>query len=160
MKFAVGDQVVEKSKLHARTSYTVDKVVGTLGDSVLVTHYGFAFDGEINPESCFEEKPGTRGYRSSIQRYQENELCTPEEALEELRRLELAKSKIESEFEGVRDQIREKMNAAAAIVKEAGEIIKPLDKEFYDLTTECKDLYLALEDGGWSHSTMSCKYGR
>lgn len=160
MKFAVDDLVIEKERLSAKTSYSVDKVVGVLGDSILVTHYGFAFDGEINPESHWAEKPGTRGYRSSIQRFQEHELCTPEEAVIILRELETAQSKLEEEFAAVRSKVQEKLDAAACLVKEASNIIKPLDKEFFDTAQEGRELYLALKDGGWSHSTMSCKYGR
>lgn len=161
MKFSINDLVVIKTLIHPHTSYSVNRVCAILDDAYLTVGYGFAFDGEIQKDDLEDlDKPGSRHWREGIQRYQEHELFSMDEAVIELRRLENVKSKLESDFESTRPQIQERMNKAAALVKEAVGIIKPLDKEFYDLTSECKELYLALKDGGWSHSTMSCKFGR
>lgn len=161
MKFSIGDKVVEKTSLQAHSNYAVSEVVSLLGTSILIVSWGDGFDGELRRyDFLADDKPGTRHWRNGIQRVQESELLTPDEALAELKILENTKSKIEEEFGSLRDTVREKMDQAAALVKEAGALIKPLDKSFYDLTQECAELYLALDTGGWSHSTMKCKYGR
>ncbi len=162
MKFAVGDIVVDRSTLRPHTNYCVSEVVAYIGNSVITKMWGDGFGSELHKYEgdCWEFEPGSRNWKSAFSRHLESELCTPAEALVELRKLEAAKDSLEAEFTAVRDQVREKLDKAALLVKEAGDIIKPLDKEFYDMSTECKDLYLALKDGGWSHSTMSCKYGR
>lgn len=160
MRFSIGDLVVEKKDLQAHTSYNVQKVVSFLGESLLTTHYGHAFDGEVDPDTFSDNKPGSRMWRTNIIRVEEKELCTPEEAIEEIRRLESLASKMSAEFELVRDQVKLNLNQAAALVNKAAELIKPGNKEFYDLPQECSELYLSLKNGGWSHSTMVCRYGR
>lgn len=155
MKFSVGDLVVEKTDIKAHTSYNTQKVVGIFEGALLLEHHGFAFDGEIHPEE-YESEVGSRSWRESLRRFQEEELFTPDEAVEELHRLEAAKSKLAEEFDAVRDQLHAKLQQAAALVKEAGELAKAHDKEFYDLRAECMPLYKALESGGWSHSHMRC----
>jgi hypothetical protein len=159
MKFSIGDKVIEKKLVQAHTSYPVNKVVGFLDRDLLVEGWGFGFKDELT-EDDYESPRGSRGWRSGIVRYSEDELFTPEEVVSELRRLEETNSKLEEEFNAVRELIAKNMGDAARLVKQAGDLVKPTGKDFYDLTIECKDLYLALKDGGWSHSTMSCKYGR
>ncbi len=157
MKFSIDDKVIEKTAISAHTSYPVLKVVGVLGDALLVQYWGHGFDGDMQREDfLLDSKPGSRVWREGIQRYQESELFTPEEAIAKLRRLELSKSKLDIEFEAVRNQIAEKLNQAATLVKEAGSIAKPFNRDFYDLKQECMPLYRALDDGGWSHSSMRC----
>lgn len=155
MKFSIGDMVVEKEDIHPHTSYNVFKVVTILNGELLIKHYGCVFDGELSVEE-FESKPGGRCYRESFLRFQENELFTAQEADERILHLEAAKSKLENEFESVRSQIQEKLNQAAALVKEADALAKPFNKDFCILKSECGTLYHALNDGGWSHSSMRC----
>lgn len=161
MKFAIGDKVIQKSSVRAHTNYPVDIVVGFLGDAVLTMGWGDGFGSEIRHYDFYEDvKPGDRSWRSAVSRALESELLTPEEVVDELKRLEDIKSQLESEFEGVRSQVQEKMDKAAALVQEAGKLVKPTGKDFYDLTAECEKLYRALSGGGWSHSTMKCRFGR
>jgi hypothetical protein len=161
MKFAIGDKVIHKSSVRAHTNYPVDIVVGFLGDAVLTMGWGDGFGSEIRHYDFYEDvKPGDRSWRSAVSRYLESELFTPEEVVVELKKLEDTKSRLEAEFEGVRSQVQEKMEAAAALVAEASELVKPTGKDFFNLVNECKDLYRALSKGGWSHSTMTCKFGR
>jgi uncharacterized protein YhaN len=161
MKFAIGDKVVEKKHLRPHTNYPVDEVVGFLGDHVLATGWGDGFGNELRKyDFSMSGEVGSRSFRSSIQRFVESELLTPEEAIEELAKLEAEKSKLESEFEDVRASVKEKLNQAARLVKEAGDLVKPTGKDFYDLVAEGEALYKALTGGGWSHSTMKCRYGR
>ena len=161
MKFQIKDKVVPKDHLKAHTNYMVLEVVGYLDGAVLTMHWGDGFGEELHHYDFLEDtKPGDRSWRGAIQRYQEEELLTPEEALAELRKLEDKKSKLEAEFESVRNKVQEKMSQAAVFVKEASALVDPTGKDFYDLAVECKELYLALNEGGWSHSTMRCKYGR
>ena len=161
MKFNIKDKVVPKDHLKAHTNYTVLEVVGSLDGNVLTMAWGDGFGEELHHYDFLEDtKPGDRSWRGAIERYQESELFTPEEALVELRKLEAVKSKLESEFEGVRSQVQEKMKGAALLVSEAAQLVSPTGKDFYDLVSECKELYLALNEGGWSHSTMRCRYGR
>lgn len=161
MKFSIGDKVIEKTSLHAHTNYCLYEVVSHLDGALLVKFWGDGFGGELHEyKDTMEGKPGSRSWRSAIIRYQESEVCTPEEALAELKCLEETNSKLEEEFNAVRELIAKNMGDAARLVKQASDLVKPTGKDFYDLTTECKELYVALKDGGWSHSTMSCKYGR
>jgi len=161
MKFAIGDKVIQKSSVRAHTNYPVDVVVGFLEDAVLTMGWGDGFGSEIRHYDFYEDvKPGDRSWRSAVSRYQESELLTPEETLLELERLETVKSQLEKDFEGVREQVQTKMDQAALLVQEATVLVKPTGKDFYDLVQECKELYLALSKGGWSHSTMKCKFGR
>ena len=152
--------MVEKEDIQPHTSYTVKKVVGHLNGALLLEHYGFAWDGEITPEDFSEySKPGSRGWRDNIRRYQEDQLFTPDEALTEIRRLEADKSKLEKEFTGVRDLVTSKLNRAAELVDEAAALTTERGKSFYDMIQECVPLYTALKKGGWSHSTLQCKVG-
>jgi hypothetical protein len=48
MKFAVGDKVIEKSLLRARTSFPVYQVVGILDGALLAKFWGDGFDGKID----------------------------------------------------------------------------------------------------------------
>lgn len=160
-KFSIKDKVIPKDSIRAHTNYLVAEVVGELDGAVLTMMWGDGFGEELHHYDFLEDtKPGDRSWRGAVERYQESELFTPEEALIELRRLEAVKSQLETDFEGVRTQVQEKMDQAAGLVREAGVLVEPTGKDFYDLTKECKELYLALNGGGWSHSTMTCKYGR
>ncbi len=156
MKFAIGDLVVGKTGLHPHTNYSVDKVVAHLDGYLLVEYYGHAFDGEIHPMQDHLNEPGSRHWREAIQRFSEDAFFTPEEALEEIHRLEGNKSKLNEEFELIRNSIREKLSKAADLVREADAIAKPFEKDFYDLKEECMPLYRAMDNGGWSHSSMKC----
>lgn len=160
-KFNVGDKVIEKTSLRAHTNYPVKEVVAYLGDAVLAIGWGDGFGDELHRYDFMDEYgPGSRHWREGIVRLQESELLTPAEALTELRKPEVIKSQLEAEFEGVRSQVQEKMDKAAGLVKEASDLVKPTGKDFYDLTDECEALYRALSGGGWSHSTMRCRFGR
>lgn len=160
MKFDVGSLVVEKKSVRAHTSYNVQKVTAILNGALLLEHHGFGFDGEITAEDYSEyNKPGSRGWRENLQRYQEEELFTPEEALAEISRLEAVKSKLDEEFGAVRDLIAANLQQAAELVETAASLAKKCDKDFEDLIQEGGALYKALDNGGWSHSTMRCKYG-
>jgi hypothetical protein len=155
MKFSIGDQVAEKKNIQPYTSYNVLKVISILDGVLLVEHYGFVSDGEIIQED-FSFKPGSRGWRTSLQKCQEEELLTLEEAVEELHALETAQNKLSQEFDAVRNQLQAKLDQAALLVKEAGTIAGAHNKTFFELKNECMPLYLALNGGGWSHSHMQC----
>lgn len=163
MKFQIKDKVVPKDTVRAHTNYLVHQVVGFLDGHVLTKMWGDGFGGELHHYPFDDDTPvGGRNWRSAIQRYQESELLTPEEALIELRRIEAEKDKFEAEFEGVRELVGKNLNDAAKLVQEAANLVKKTgaDKDFYNMVGECKELFLALKDGGWSHSTMQCRYGR
>lgn len=158
MKYPVGSLLVEKKTIKAHTSYNVQKVVAHLDGALLTQHYGFGFDGEVHEED-YHSEPGSRGWREELQRYQENELCTIEETKAELARLETAKAILENEFASVRDQIQEKLAAAAKLAEEATDILVKHNKDYEDMLQECGPLYKALDKGGWRHSTLRCKFG-
>jgi len=155
MKFAIGDLVIEKKHVQPDTSYSIDKVVTIIDGAIVVEHHGFGFDGKTHGE-VYQSPPGSRGWRSAYQRYQEEELFTLKEAEEERKRMKEAKTKLNDEFEAICWQLREKLDKAAELVGEAGALAKAHDKEFYDLKQECMPLYQALKAGGWSHSHMQC----
>lgn len=160
MKFSVGDLVIEKAHIRARTSYNVSKVIAYLDGALLLEHYGHAYDGEIHYEDYDDlNVPGSRTWREGLQRFQEQELFTPEEALKELKRLEEADSKLNQEFNDVKEQIVAKLEEAAKLANEAADMITKVDKTFEDMIYDCVSLYKALDRGGWSQSTMHCKFG-
>ena len=150
--------MVEKAHLRAHTSYNIMEVVGTLGDDLLTKHFGFAFDGEVTNEG-WVDKPRSRSWREGIQRYEEDELCTPEEAIAEIKKLEEAKSKLEADFEAVQELITSNLKDAAALVETAANLAVKCNKTFEDVVHECVPLYKALKKGGWRHSTLQCKVG-
>ena len=153
--FSVGDKVVEKKNIQPRTSYNILQVVGSLNGALLTNQYGCGYQGEHHADD-FEDVPGSRSWRSAIEQYQEEELVSLDEALIEQQKLEANKSKLDEEFEKVKPLIRKRLDEAAALVKEARLLVNPFDRTFYDLKIECTTLYQALDDGGWSHSHMSC----
>lgn len=155
MKFSIGDLIIEKKTIEPHTSYVIYKVVATLDGALLAVHWGGGYGGDIH-EDEWEDEPGSRSWRSALQRYQEEELFSLEEAEKERLRLEVSKNSLNQEFETIRDQLRSKLDQAAVLVREAGDLVKAHDKEFYDLKQECMPLYNALKDGGWSHSHMKC----
>lgn len=155
MKFSIGDKVVEKKMVKPLSSYPVLKIVGTLNGVLLLTNYGSGYDGEVHSDNWTDE-PGSRSWRSALEQYQEEELFSLEEAVEELRRLELAKKQLDKEFDGLLSQIQDKFDKAAILVQEADAMAKAFGRDFFQLKRESMALYRALDEGGWSHSHMSC----
>jgi hypothetical protein len=155
MKFSIGDKVVEKKTIQPHTSYNVLKIVGTLNGALLLEHYASGYDGEVHPNTWTDE-PGSRSWRSALERFQEEELFTVEEAVEQLQCLESLKTQLDREFDGVRSQIGDQFDQAAIHIKEANALVKHFGKDFYDLKQEGMKLYKALDEGGWVHSHFSC----
>ena len=157
MKFAIEDLVVVKKEVQPSSSHCVSKVVAILDGALLVEFYGDCYEGEVHayPDAAMN-KPGSRKWQLGLVRYQEEELFTVEESRQEQLRLQNAKNKLDDEFGEVRDQLEEKLNAAAVLVKEAATIATAHKRTFYDLKHECMPLYEALDDGGWSESHMRC----
>jgi hypothetical protein len=156
MKFAIGDKVVEKKSIHPHTSFGVMVVAAFFEDSYLLKYYGNSYEGHIDCYDYDNERPGTRFWRESIQRYEEKELLSLDEALEQIKVLQSDKMMLENQFNKAKNEIQDKLNAAAILVEEAGKLVDAFDKTLYDLKTECLPLYNALDKYGWSHSSMSC----
>ena len=160
-KFNIGDKVTTVDNIRAHTSYGVWQVVGFLNGAVLLSTWGQGFDGQINHYDFLdEEKPGSQNWRNDIQRYQESELYTLEEASEAIRRLEATHDQLELDFENAKAKIASNLKQAAALMNEAAEMTIACKKTFESLTQESEALYRAMSKGGWRHSTMACKYGR
>lgn len=160
MKFAIGDKVIEKAYIYTHTSYPVQQVVGVLDDALLLTPWGDGFAGELHYHTYLDEyKVGSRVWRESVQRYTEDELFTPEEALTELRRLEAAEDNLEQQFELVQEQVRILLAQGTQYVEEAAALVAKHKKTFEDVVNDCIPLYKALKQGGWRHSTLKCKVG-
>lgn len=156
-KFSAGDIVVVKKDINAHSSHVAFQVKTILDGIPLIEMYGTIYDGKVEVfEGPQLSRPGTRGWREGLQRFQVDELFSLEEAKQEQLRLEAIHNHLEKEFSAVSDKVKEKFNQAAALVKEAEALIKPMDKTFYNMKTEAMSLYRALEAGGWSHSHMSC----
>jgi hypothetical protein len=155
MKFSIGSFIIEKTSIEPNTSYEIEKVIGILDGTLLAVNYGTSFNGEIH-ENNYENLPGTKSWREAIQRYREEEVFTIVEAEAERHRLQEAQNKLAQDFELVKDQLKSKLDRAAELVREAGDLARAHKKEFYDLRPECMPLYHALKDGGWVHSHMSC----
>jgi len=76
-------------------------------------------------------------------------------------------SKIDNDFEEVKRRIRIKMESAAILIKEASEMALTVQKGTsnpekvfsltgWDFHEACRPLRNALDDAGWSSSSMSC----
>jgi hypothetical protein len=158
MKFAVGDKVVEKSLIRARTSFPVYQIVGLLDGCLLAKFWGDGFDGEIEEDQSRSEfdQPGSRCWREGIIRYQEDELFSAEEAIAEWRRLGEEKSKLDEEFQTLKAKIQDRMNKAAVLVKESQDMAESVGKELTDAYKECQPLFKSLRESGWTPSSMSC----
>lgn len=157
MKFSIDDQVAERCDIHPRSSFNIYKVIGFFEGAVLATWWGHAYDGDVMREDfLLDNKPGTRSFRTAILRFEEKELITPEEAFAEQKVQEAARNKMEEEFEGLRSQIREKMDQASLLVDEAVATLASYGKSFIDLQEECSLLSNALDRGGWRESSMHC----
>lgn len=158
MKFNINDLVIVKDSIQPNTNVLIYKVaIHHNGDYLLKFHgdlYPFA-SAEIH-EYDHDFGPRTRSWRSSFQRYEEDELISLDDGLVEWKRLTESKSQMETEFTAVRSKVEEKMQAAVAIVKEVNALILPLDKDLCDLRKECKPLYEALDEGGWRSSHFRC----
>lgn len=155
MKFSIGDKVVEKSDCRAFSSYPVWEVVSFLQDDVLIVFWGDGFNGELHPTE-WPDEPGKRSWHESIHRFQESELLSLDEALNEIHRLEAVNNKLEEEFNSLRDQIQEKLAQAASLVEEVNALAAARNKDLCNLKDECKPLHKALEAGGWRSSYMRC----
>lgn len=156
MKFNVGDQVVEKAHLRPYYNWLVYKVVSILDGVYLTEFYGDGFGQEVEPYENEDDVPDTRSWRSSIQKYQESELLSVEEAKQELLRLEAEKDKLENEFAALKVKIQSRMEQATALVKEAQDIAESVGKNLDDAPVECRPLFRALREAGWTPSSMSC----
>lgn len=160
MKFQVGSLVVMKKTLQAKTSYVVHKVVGHLDGALLLEVIGSGFGSEILCDVLHSDtKIGSFNWRQGISRALESDVLSVEDTLVELRKLEEAKSKLEEEFSLVESEIIQKLDQAAVLTEDAASLIKKHNKKFNDVLKGCKPLYEALKAGGWSHSTMQCKFG-
>jgi hypothetical protein len=98
----------------------------------------------------------TRSWREGIVRYQEEELLSTEEALAHLKLLDAEKSKLDEEFQILRTKIQAKMDQATALVKEAQDMAESVGKELTDAYSECRPLFRAIRESGWTSSSMSC----
>lgn len=161
MKFNLNDLVVLKTALHPRTNYCVYSVAIIYEGSYLLKFHGDVYQYESKEVDTtyrdeYESKPGTRSWREGLQRYQEDELFSLEEAAAEWDRISNVKDQMEKDFIAVKSQVEEKMKAAAALVAEANALVLPLDKDLCDLTKECMPLYNALDNGGWRSSNFRC----
>lgn len=148
MKFNIGDLVSEKDTIKAYTSYSIYEVVGVLGDHYLLEFYGNVFDGD-NVKSDYVSEEGTSGWHGAIFRYKAGELFTLDEAKEELHRLEAIESALNADFEKIKAEIQDKLNAAANLVRQATKLLEPLNRDLFKLKGEGWQLHNALTQGGW-----------
>lgn len=137
-KFPIASKVVKKP-LQAGYSYHA-------GDVIAITP-----DGKIIVEMWAH-----CNFKGACNKYDPSELFTEAEAAVEQARLDADQSKLEIQFESVRGQIISKMDQAATLVAESAALAEEFEKTLSDLKPECRPLFNALKDGGWSASSMSC----
>lgn len=155
MKFSVGDHVVEKKNIKPFTSHSVLRIISILNGDYLAVYYGQSFKDEVDVND-WEIEPGSREWREGILRLQEKDLMSFEEYEIELKNLESEGAILEQEFRSVKDKIQINLKQASQLVEEAGLMLKTYNKDLVDMQSDCKPLYLALKNAGWSHSSMSC----
>jgi hypothetical protein len=156
MRFKIDDLVVMKADVQARRSYEAYKVALIFRDSYLLEHYGSVWEGKITQED-WESEPGSRSWREALIRYQESELFTFEEAVQEQRKLEVEKSRLANEFEAVHAQFRENLDKAADLINQSSTMAEACNKEIRDsLKSDFRNLFHALDRAGWSASFTRC----
>lgn len=156
MRFNVSDLVVDKSTVRPHTSYEVYKVSAILDGFYLLEHYGSGYEGEIHPDE-WDDELGSRSWRSAFIRYQESELITPEEYLQEKKKLEDEQSRLNSEFEVVRAQFQENLDKAADLINQATTMAEACQKDIRSsLKNDFRNLFHALDKAGWSASFTRC----
>lgn len=156
MRFKVDDLVVQKDKVRPHTSYEIYKVSAILNGDYLIEHHGSAWEGEIHLNDWIEEK-GSRSWHEALTRRQESELITPEEYLEEKKKLEAEESRLNSEFETVRAQFRENLDKAADLINQSTTMAEACKKNIREsLKNDFRNLFHALNKAGWSASFTRC----
>lgn len=81
-------------------------------------------------------------------------LLLPDAVKEEKRLADIEKARLEKEFEAER-QVQEKMTAACALIDEAAQIAKSVNRELSEMD-QASDLEDSMRDAGWSTSSWHC----
>ena len=132
-KFTIGTKVVESSDVRAGYNLPVATVIA------------------ITPEGQYITELFGQTYKHSA-----SELLTYLEAVDLQEKLDKERLLLEEDFNKVRDQIQSKLDQATTLVQEASAIADSCKKDFSSLRNECRPLFRALHDAGWSASSMSC----
>lgn len=69
---------------------------------------------------------------------------------------EVKLNKLESEYSNLHKAILEKINIAAELINDAGEIAVSGGRDLIDMYDAVRPLMLALDNNGWSTSSMRC----
>jgi hypothetical protein len=152
MKYPIGQLVCVKADIQAYTTCSVFTVIGSLNNdpdsppTYVAEFSGYiSSNGEHKPDAYIPEF-GSGEWSELIRRLLESSLCSLEEAFQEQKRLEAIKDILDRQFTWVRNQVKEKLDQAALLVKEAHGLTKPFDKHLSWLQPECKELVTALEE--------------
>lgn len=91
-----------------------------------------------------------------VQKITIRSLMLESEAVAEETRLAREQEKMEGEYEETRKEIAEKMNAAAMALREAATLAQTAGSELQDFYDEVRPFLRAMDDAGWSTSSLSC----
>jgi hypothetical protein len=134
MKYAIGDMVVPKKDIRHGRHWDPYKIVGTLPNGKYVV--------EIDADY--------------ISGYSEHELISEKEANVIKAVQEAEQNKLDAEFESVRGQLANNLKQATELVKKSIALAGKAKKDFHDLKEECRPLFNALNEGGWTPSSIKC----
>lgn len=91
-----------------------------------------------------------------IQKITLRSLLLESEADFEETKLKKEQEKLEGEFEETRQKIAVKMNAAATALREAASLAQTSGSDLQDFYDEVRPFMRAMDDAGWSTSSLSC----
>jgi tyrosine-protein phosphatase YwqE len=134
MRFHMGDKVVCKKDIKVHYHFDAGEVIALLADNYYIVEWDPDFVGKYAEESLVTEKEA--GVIKAVQ--------------------EAERNKIESEFETIRGQLQANLAQATELVSKSVELAKKHKKNFRDLKSECMPLFRAINDGGWSPSSIKC----
>jgi hypothetical protein len=121
-----------------------------------ITHYGAVNKGAILVPPKDGKIAVVEWDNGSIQKMDVSTLI-PEAALEaEEAKAKAEKERLEAEFAVVAAKVKEKADAAAALINEAQELASTIGREARYMNDACDNLQDALDSSGWYQSSYSC----
>lgn len=125
-----------------------------------ISHWGGVNKGTIIVEPALQANGVTMAVvewdNGSIQKMDVSALITEAEIAAEEAKAKAEKERLDAEFAVVAAKVKEKADAAAALINEAQEIASTLNREARYMNDACDLLQEALDSSGWYQSSQSC----
>jgi len=139
-KFSIGDRVVKKSSLNICFELMVGEVIALRPRNIFVVEW----DSDPTYNQIY------------VERLEADELISELESKTYLAIQKAEQSKLDAEFEAVKENIFAKIKLAATSINEAVILCKAANKDFHDLGKEVQDLVKSFKNAGWTSSSLQC----